>query len=77
MSIDGGKLTYRDESTPKPTEYVVNDLEFLLKSVHLGDSPTIHLAATILPLNLPIRLDGAFGPLVETLDIKSFAFDLG
>lgn len=76
VSIDGGKLTYRDESTPKPTEYVVNDLEFLLKSVHLGESPTIHLAATILPFNLPVRLDGMFGPLAETLDMKSFAFDL-
>jgi AsmA protein len=74
VSIDGGKLTYRDESAPKPVEYVVNDLEFLLKSVHLGESPTMHLAATLLPYNLPIRLDGTFGPLVETLDIKSFTF---
>ncbi len=77
VSIDGGKLTYRDESTVQPTEYTVNQLEFLLTSVHLGDSPTVHLGATVLPYNLPVRLDGTFGPLVETLDVKSFAFNLG
>lgn len=77
ISIDGGKLTYRDESTPKPTEYTVTQLEFLLTSVHLGDSPTVHLEATVLPHNLPVRLDGSFGPLVETLDVKSFTFNLG
>lgn len=76
VSIDGGKLTYRDESTPKPTEYTVHDLEFLLTSVHLGESPTVHLGATVQPYNLPMRLDGTFGPLVETLDLKSFAFNL-
>ena len=77
VSIDGGKLTYRDESTPKPTEYTINNLEFLLTSVHLGDSPTVHLGATVQPYNLPVRLDGTFGPLVETLDVKSFTFNLG
>ncbi len=77
VSIDGGKLTYRDESTPKPTEYTVNNLEFLLTSVHLGDSPTVHVGATVQPYNLPVRLDGTFGPLVETLDVKSFTFNLG
>ena len=77
VSIDGGKLTYRDESTQKPTEYTVNDLEFLLTSVHLGENPTVHLGATVQPHNLPVRLDGTFGPLVETLDIKSFTFNLG
>ena len=77
VSIDGGKLTYRDESTPKPTEYTVTQLEFLLTSVHLGDSPTVHLGATVLPYNLPVRLDGSFGPLAETLDVKSFTFNLG
>ena len=77
VSIDGGKLTYRDESTPKPTEYTVNQLEFLLTSVHLGDSPTVHLGATVLPHNLSVHLDGTLGPLVETLDVKSFTFNLG
>lgn len=76
VSIDGGNLSYRDESTPKPTEYTVTHLEFLLTSVHLGESPTVHLGATVQPYNLPVRLDGTFGPLVETLDVKSFTFAL-
>ncbi len=77
VSIDGGKLTYRDESSPKPAEYTVNQLEFLLTSVHLGDSPSVHVSAIVQPYNLPVQLDGTFGPLVETLDIKSFTFNLG
>lgn len=77
VSIDGGRLTYRDEATAKPVEYVVNDLEFLLTSVHLGEVPNLHLAATIQPYNVPVTLDGSFGPLTETLDIKTYAFDLG
>lgn len=77
VSIDRGKLTYRDESTPKPTEYTVDNLEFLLTSVHLGESPTLHAGATVQPYNLPVRLDGTFGPLVETLDVKSFTFNVG
>lgn len=77
VSIDGGKLTYRDESLPKPVEYTVNQLEFLLTSVHLGDSPSVHVGATVQPYNLPVQLDGTFGPLVESLDIKSFTFNLG
>ncbi len=76
VSIDGGILTYRDESTTKPTEYTVKDLEFLLTSVHLGDSPRVQASATVQPYNLPIRVDGTFGPLVETLDLKTFSFNL-
>ena len=77
VSIDGGRLTYRDEAAAKPAEYVVNDLEFLLTSVHLGEVPNLHLAATLQPYNVPITLDGSFGPLTETLDIKTYAFNLG
>ncbi len=77
VSIDGGRLTYRDEAATNPVEYVVNDLELLLTTVHLGKVPHLHLAATIQPYNVPITLDGSFGPLTDTLDIKTYAFDLG
>jgi len=77
VSIEGGKLTYRDLSTTPTTEYQVLNLELLLKSVHLGKTPTIHLGATVLPYNLPVRLDGSFGPLVESLDIKQYDFTVG
>ena len=45
-----------------------------LKSVHLGETPTIHLSATTLPHNLPVTLDGSFGPLVQALEIKQYQF---
>jgi uncharacterized protein involved in outer membrane biogenesis len=77
VSVTGGTITYRDESATKPIEYQVNDLEVLLKSVHLGETPTLHLATTVQPYNIPVKLDGSFGPLAETLDLKQFAFDLG
>jgi uncharacterized protein involved in outer membrane biogenesis len=76
VSITGGTITYRDESTTKPTEYQINNLEVLLKSVHLGETPTLHLAATVQPYNIPVKLDGSFGPLVETIDLKQLGFDL-
>lgn len=77
VSITGGTITYRDDSTPKTTEYRVNNLDVLLTSVHLGETPTLRLAATVQPYNIPVKLEGSFGPLVETLDLKQFAFDLG
>ena len=77
FSVTGGAITYRDDSTAEPTEYRVNDLELLLTSVHLGETPTLHLAATLLPYNIPVRLDGSAGPLVDLFDLKQFMFDLG
>lgn len=77
VSIVGGTITYRDDSTPEPTEYRASDLEVLLTSVHLGETPTVHLAATVLPYNVPVELDGSFGPLVDRLDLKQFSFHLG
>ncbi|THJ21795.1 MAG: AsmA family protein [Nitrospira sp. CG24D] len=77
VSIEGGKLTYRDLSTAPVTEYQVQDLELLLRSVRLGQTPSIHLKATVLPYNLPVTLDGGFGPLVETLEVQQYDFALG
>jgi len=71
VSIAGGKLTYRDLSKTTPTEYVLEDLELLLKSVRLGQTPSLHLSARVLPFNLPVLMDGTFGPLKETTDIDA------
>ncbi|TKB72869.1 MAG: AsmA family protein [Nitrospira sp.] len=76
VGITHGTLTYRDESTPTPTEYAVQNLEFLLRSVRLGQTPTLHVTATVQPYNLPITLTGAAGPLVESLDFKQIDLDL-
>jgi AsmA protein len=76
VSIAGGKLTYRDLSAPKPTEYILQDMELLLQSVRLGQSPSLHVGMLIQTLNLPVRLDGTFGPLKESTDIDSINLQL-
>jgi len=76
VSIEGGKLTYRDLSAAKPTEYVLQDLEVLLQSVRLGQTPSVHFGSLVQPFNLPVKLDGTFGPLRETMDIDAINFQL-
>ena len=71
VSIAGGTLTYRDQSATKPTEYIVQDMEILLQSVRLGQSPTLHVGMLVQPLNLPVKLDGTFGPVKESTDIDA------
>ncbi|MBU6433894.1 MAG: AsmA family protein [Nitrospirae bacterium] len=76
VSITGGKLTYRDLSVPKPTEYILQDMEVLLQSVRLGQTPSLHVGTLVQPLNLPVRLDGTFGPLKESADIDAINLQL-
>ena len=76
VSITGGKLTFRDLSAAKPTEYVLQDLDFLLKDVGLGKTPSLHLATLVQPLNFPVKVDGTFGPLKETSDIEALDFTI-
>jgi len=76
VSIDGGKLTYRDLSAANSVEYVVQDLEFLLREVRLGQTPHLHMAALVQPFKVPMLLDGTFGPLKESMDIDAINFQL-
>lgn len=77
VAVSGGQLTYRDQSAAKPTEYVLQKLEFLLKSVRLGETPRVHAATTVQPYNLPVKVDGTFGPLTESLDLKTIDLMIG
>lgn len=77
VSIAGGKVTYRDVSQAKPVEYTLQDVEFLLQSVHLEQTPSLHLATLVQPLNLPVSLDGTFGPLKETAELDTINLQLG
>ena len=76
VSIDGGKVTYRDLSAAQPTEYVLQDMELLLRDVRLGQTPNLHFLSLVQPFNMPVKLDGTFGPLRETMDIDAINFDL-
>jgi len=76
LSITGGKLTYRDLSRAKPSEYSVDDMHLEVKSVRMGAMPTLRLTATVQPYHFPVGVHGRFGPLAETADIKSFDFQI-
>jgi uncharacterized protein involved in outer membrane biogenesis len=74
LSIDGGQLAYRDLSTQPAIEYEVQDLHLALQSVRLGETPTLHLNATVRPHNVPVTLNGSFGPLVQAAELKHYDF---
>lgn len=76
VSIVGGRLTYQDLSAPEPIEYILQDMEILLQSVGLGQSPSLHVGMLIQPFILPVRLDGTFGPLKESMDIDAINLQL-
>ena len=79
VSIAGGQLTYRDLTTAQPTEYVLQDMKLLLQSVRLGQTPSLYFSTLVQPFNLPVTLEGTFGPLKETIDIDviNLQLDLG
>jgi AsmA protein len=76
VSIEGGKLIYRDLSAAKPIEYILQDMVLLLQSVRLGQAPRLHVGMLVQPFNLPVRLDGTFGPLKESTDIDAINLQL-
>lgn len=76
VSLSGGTLTYLDRSTPKPTNLSIQDLQVLLQSVRLGDTPRLHVSAVVQPYSIPVTLDGIAGPLTETLDLQNVNMDL-
>ncbi|MEP6889007.1 MAG: AsmA family protein [Nitrospirales bacterium] len=71
VALEHGRIIYRDQSTPKPGEYTVQDLNVLLQSVRLGHMPRLHVDAVVQPYNIPLTIEGVVGPLVETLDLKT------
>jgi AsmA protein len=76
ISILGGTLTYQDLSASEPTKYILQDLEILLQSVRLGQSPSLHVRMLVQPFILPVKLDGSFGPLKESADIDAINLQL-
>ncbi len=76
VSIEDGHLAYRDLSTNPVTEYAVRDFDLKLDSVRLGDTPTVHLSGIVQPQNLPVKLEGSFGPLSETVEVDRYDLSL-
>lgn len=71
VTIRHGRLSYLDQTASIPSHLTAQDLNVLLKSVRLGDTPSLHLDAVLQPFNLPFKVDGIVGPLVEMLDLKT------
>ena len=71
VTLEHGRLAYQDQSTQKATDYTVQDLNVVLQSVRLGDMPHLHVDAIVQPYNLPVKIEGVVGPLVDTLDLKT------
>lgn len=76
VALEHGELAYQDQSTQKATSYTMHDLNVLLQSVRLGAMPRLHVDAIVQPSNLPLRIDGMVGPLVDALDLKTIDLTL-
>jgi len=77
VSIKDGRMTYRDEGKAAVTEYAVDDLDVAIRSLTLGQMARLHIAATIQPYHLPLTIEGAAGPLSETLDLDTIDMRVG
>ena len=77
LSIKDGKLTYRDEAKAAVTEYALDDLDLAIRSLSLGEMARLHVAVTILPYHVPLTIEGAAGPLSETLDFDTIDLRVG
>ncbi|HKN87313.1 MAG TPA: AsmA family protein, partial [Nitrospiraceae bacterium] len=67
VALEHGRLAYQDQSKQQATDYTVQDLNVLLQSVRLGDMPHLHVDAIVQPYNIPLKIEGVVGPLVDTL----------
>lgn len=76
VALDHGRLSYRDESTRTPADYTLADLNVLLQSVRLGETPRLRAEAVMQPYNIPLTVKGMAGPLVDTLDLKTIELAL-
>jgi AsmA protein len=77
VSIKDGRMTYRDDSKAAVTEYTLEDLDVAVRSLTLGEMARLHVAATIQPSRLPLTIEGAAGPLSETLDFDTIDMRVG
>ena len=77
VSIKDGRMTYRDDGKAAVTEYTLDDLDVAIRSLSLGEMARLHVAATIQPYHVPLTIEGAAGPLSETLDFDTIDMRVG
>jgi len=76
MSLKGGKLTYTDRTSQPPKEYELANLEVIVRSVKVGQVAGLHIATLVQPYDLPVTIDGSFGPVQDKLALDDIDFAL-
>lgn len=69
FSLTGGSLQYEDRSKEPSRSYHLEQLELVTNSVQLGQTATLHMKGMVTPYQLPLEMNGRFGPLQSTLDL--------
>ncbi|HEY6084349.1 MAG TPA: AsmA family protein [Nitrospira sp.] len=76
ISLTNGRVAYRDLSAGSSSAYTLQELNAELRNVHLGQTASLHLTASLQPLRLPITVDGTFGPLSDPLSFETLHMQL-
>jgi len=69
FSLIGGTLQYEDRSQEPSRSYYLEHLEFITNSVQLGQTASLQIQGMVMPYQLPLEMNGRFGPLQPTLDL--------
>ncbi|WP_447963704.1 AsmA family protein [Nitrospira sp. Ecomares 2.1] len=67
--MTGGSLQYEDRSKESSPSYHLEQLELVTNSVQLGQMASLHMKGMVMPYQLPMEMDGRFGPLQPTFDL--------
>ncbi|BCA53750.1 conserved exported protein of unknown function [Nitrospira sp. KM1] len=76
ISLLNGRVAYRDLLAGSSSAYTLQELNAELRNVHLGQTASLHLTASLQPLRLPIIVDGTFGPLTDPLSFETLHMQL-
>lgn len=69
FSMTGGTLQYEDRSQEPSRSYHLEQLEIVTNSVQLGQTATLNIKGMVMPYQLPLEMNGRFGPIQPTLDL--------
>lgn len=75
FSMTGGSLQYEDRSQEPSRSFHLEQLELVTNSVQLGQTASLHLKGMMMPYQLPLEMNGRFGPLQSIFDLPMI--DLG